>query len=593
MPNFAEEKEIIKLLDSLDEESKAIKRDFSRRVEENLKLVRGDGQWKNTSRDPYFLLNILGKAVEDKVGKLSEGRPKLRVLAGQEGLESSADVLQKAISSFWDTHEIEYQNEYVGFYGAIMGASTVLTVFDPHYHFGTGDIDFIVRDPRTVRIDPSIVRPLELANPDRAAYCAIDDVMSLSRIRSYWPGRGGLVEPDDRVSTFEDFVQPRTAKSLIQSAAAFLRGKAGSANRKEGPIRRGIVTEYYVEDRRANINEDGLIPLLQGVTKYATDGGIPFPGGRRIIRAGDVILEDSFNPYWDGMMPLDMLSWKIDLETPWGPDEVQTNKRSQESINRTGDAYVKSLLINTVVRVVLDQNALSPEERNKLSNFVGQIVEKRPGRDVKFDVPLPLPPDTLVFIEKIKGWMQENIGVAENPAQKRIPSIITGPALEGLQIMVETSIRTAARRMESFYRRIGQKLISRVFQYYPSNKLMPMVGSNGDWETFEFRRLQLVAKDKSGTPRTEEEIRKAYADYFFAIEPGSSLPITRVQRALAKAMMADRGWLHPKEVLEEYAIQNPEEKLEEAAKYFMEHPPPSKDGRKGDDVSKMMQSVGG
>jgi len=176
-----------------------------------------------------------------------------------------------------------------------------------------------------------------------------------------------------------------------------------------------------------------------------------------------------------------------------------------------------------------------------------------------------LPVDTINFVTTLMEWVRQKIGVTQAPTQKRVPSIITGPAIEGLQLMIETPIRTAARRIEEFYQRIGQKLISRIFQFYTSDRLLHMVGREMKWIKFEFNRLKIL-QDAKGKPRSAEDIRKAAQDFYFTIAPGSSLAITRTQRAMMKFQLASVGWLHPKEVLAELGVMNPEEKLKEAAK---------------------------
>jgi hypothetical protein len=234
----------------------------------------------------------------------------------------------------------------------------------------------------------------------------------------------------------------------------------------------------------------------------------------------------------------------------------------QQAHNRLGDAYTKSGLLNAVVRVIMDQGALSPTEQNKLSNEVGQIIEKAMGRTLEYQVPPVLPVDIINFVTTLGQWIREKIGVADPPMAKDVPSIITGPAVEGLQLMLQTPIRTAARRIEEFYQRIGQKLVSRIFQFYASDRIIHMVGADQKWMKFEFNRLNLL-KDKNGKTRSEEDTRKAYQDFYFTIEPGSSLAITKSTRAQSKFMLVQLGLLHPREILSEF-YQNPDEKIKQA-----------------------------
>lgn len=554
MAIYQDESDLIKFLNKLDEESEDTKKDFDKRVNENLDLMRGK-QWK-LSRNPYFLYNIIESAVEDKIGKLSETRPTIRIMPIRNGLEAPSDMIHKAISSIWDRRKIEYRTERLALYGVLCGAVFVGTPWNSDLEQGLGDIDFIVKDPRMVGTDRAIV---QADQTDMGEYVIIEDTFPLDLVKARYPGRAADLKPAERTIGIET---PRamTAGERIKAAGKKMFGRG---ERPASVIPRTWIREYYVQDRRRSIDDDGVVPMVRGLTESTQDKGIPFPGGRRILRAGNTILKDTYNPFWDGYYPVDMLSWKMDLESVWGPDEVQAVKRLQDAINRLGDAYTKTAIINSVVRMILDSGALSPDERNKLSNTIGEIIEKAPGRELSYQVPPLLAADVVSFIKQCMEWAREKIGVVQSPAQKDLPSIVTGPAIEGLQLMVETPIRTSARRIEEFYQRVGQKLISRVFQFYTSDRLLQLIGPSKEWMSFEFVRRNLIV-DGEGNPRSQEDIRKAYKDFYFAVEPGSSLAITRVQRAMLKMQLAENGWLHPKEVLEEAGFKNPEEKLQEA-----------------------------
>ena len=552
MPKYFPEDDLITFLNRLDQEGEAAVEERVKKIDESMDIFKGKG-WKS-ERSPYFLYNVVESAIEDKIGKLSESKPVIRVLPSSEGLQGAADVLQKSARSVWDRQHMEYRTERLGYLGATMGAAFAVCAWEPE----SQEIEIFDKDGRSVIFDPYVQRPEALSTGE---YVRLEDWVPLSILHEKYPVRGSLVKADARVSGFQ-VSNINSAVSMIRSA--FLRLRQGKEAPSKSPIARAVRREYFVQDRRKTIDDVGDLQIVEGVTKWA-ETGKPFPGGRRIIRCGDIILSDTPNPYWDAEFPLDMLSWKVDLESAWGPDEIQSVKRLQEAINRIGDAYTRNLLINTVVRVVMEAGALSPDERNKISNQVGQFLEVMPGRKIEFTTPPPLPPDSVNFVDRLIEYVRQKVGATTPPTQKRVPSIITGPAIEGLQLMIETPIRTAARRLEDFYERLGKKIISRIFQYYESKRLLHLVGDTGKWTKFEFEREKILV-DEKGDPRSSEDLRKAFKDFSFVIEPGSSLAITRVQRALMKYQLAQQGWVHPREVLLELNMENPDEILKEARK---------------------------
>lgn len=551
-PPYQTEDKLLRFLDKIDEEGKSSHGDLEKRVSENLDQWRGK-QWKG-SKAPYFSYNIIESCLEEKSGKLSESKPQIQVLPAYSGLGPAAEVLTKVTESIWDRSAMEYKTERLAIWASLSGAAFIGTIFNPRKQ----DVDLVIKDPRSCFIDPSCTAG---EDADFGEYAIFDDCVALDIVRSQYPGRGALVKPDERINGYE-IVTDKTVAQRMRGAYSRLWEK--KKPEQVSAIPKALIREYYIQDRRDTIDDDGVVPMVQGMTKKS-ETGKPFPGGRRIIRAGDIILEDGPNPYFDGLYPIDMMSWKVDPETAWGADEVQAVKRMQEGINRLGDAYTKTAIINSVVRIVMDAGALSPAERNKLSNEVAQIIEKNPGRELNYQVPELLPVDVVNFVSTLMGWVRQKMGVQQPPTQNRVPSIITGPAIEGLQLMIETPIRTAARRIEEFYQRVGQKIISRIFQYYTSDKILPLVGPDSKWMQFEFRRMNILT-NKNGKARTGEDLQKAFRDFHFTIAPGSSLAITRTQRAMMKFQLASAGWIHPREILMELGIPNPDEKLAEAQK---------------------------
>jgi len=570
------------MLTLLDEECETQRSKLVSRAKDNLEIVRGPGQWK-MKRNPYFLYNVIEKNIEAKVSKLAETKPTIRVMPDRPGVEESCNVIQTCVEAIWDNRHMESRIERLGYFGAIMGAGFAGTPFNRELNNGDGDIDFVARDPRSVGFDTAIVDSTDI---DGGEFVEIQDVMPLDIIQNTFPGRGGLVTRDDRLSVFEE--PGKTPLGAIKTAIQRWTGGVQGAT-KGSAIPRCMVKEFWIKDRRSSCDNAGQFPIIEGLTSYALDGK-PFPGGRRILTSmgdgGMIILKDEYNPYWDGAPPTDMLSWRVDLESAWGPDEVQRMKRVQEAINRIGDAYTKNMILNSVERMVVDKGALDKDELDKLSNEAAQIIYKNPGREFKHDVPPPLPPETLPFINRLIELSEVICGTADSALQKRVPSIVTGPAVEGLQLAVETAQRAVARRLEDFLQRVGQKLISRIFQYYTTDRLLHYVGPTQEWTQFMFERSKiLVSKDhKTGITklRNPEDIRKAYMDFKFKVEPGSSLAVARAQRSMMKFQFAQQGWLPPWEAMKELGIDNAQEKYELAQKEIqagrMQAPTPSKQG---------------
>ncbi len=493
-------------------------------------------------------------------------------MPSRNGLGDAANILEKTIHSIYDTRHVDLQVELLGYFAAIMGLGGVSVPWNRDLDYGTGNIDWIVRDPRSISFDPAVTQPDQL---ERGEYTILEDVFPLDLVRDWYPGRGALVKPEDRVSVF-DLPDQRDAGGVKTAIQRFLSGKKG----KESAVKRAILRVYWIRDRRKSPDQKGMIPLIHGVTDIRdnTDKAGLFPGLRQIIRAGNIILEDKAIEHWDGGYDLELMSNRVDLETPWALDEVQAIKRIQESFTRLGDAFTQNALRNSTARIVADMDALDPEQWKNISNKAGEIIQKRPQRDFTWMIPPALPDYVVTFMQTLIGWAQMKTGTAEIPAQKRLPSILTGPAITGLQLGIETLVRSSSRRLESMLQRIGQKLISRIFQYYTADRMLHLIGPGEQWDSFQFVRSQLLLNEKR-EPRSPQDVQKAFREFKFYIEPGSSLALTRVHRALMKAQLAQKKVLPWSEVLEELGFKNPEEKIKKAQLEFQSGLVQSADGK--------------
>jgi len=381
MASTLDEETALRVLTRMEGEGNDAKKGFNDRVKENLGQVRGTTQWKMSARKPYFMYNVIAENIENKVGKLSEAKPRIFVLPQRNGLGGAAEVIKKCVDYVWSEDNVPAKLERAAFFGAEMGTATVETRWNPNLRFGLGEIQLFLRDPRQVIVDATIKDAAEIS---KAEYIITEDVEVLELAQLQFPGRGAMLIPSARHSTFQE--PDKTTHGRVKSAAENLKMRGGSYGRGLA-IPRTLLKTYWFTDRRKSKSDKGRIPILDGLTEVAPGGGPPFPGGRKMTvgmtEAGPLILQDVYNKYWDGTWPIDLLAWNIDLESIWGPDDVGRQIKLQEAINRLGDAIVGNALKNSIIRMMVDRGAMDPQELKKFANDAAEIIYKNPGRTVE------------------------------------------------------------------------------------------------------------------------------------------------------------------------------------------------------------------
>jgi len=562
----SDESGLLKFLDKLDDESRIAKDTLAASSWERWVQIERGQDWPNREVAPMWKANPIKTTIARKAALLTETKPSLRILPRRAGLDATAMVLEKSIGAGWDEYDMEQVIEFNAHTMEVFGCAFCKLPYDRFADFGAGDVIPKAIDPRNVRIDPSVTQSHELS---RAQYVITDSIEPLWDLWTRYPVRGAMVKPDDRFSSiYSEKDSPTFLNWAVSRMQQIL--KAGTKG-QQGAVPRAYVREYQFRDPTQN------------------DDGTPrYPAGRFVIRGGpDVILEDRPNPYWDGGWDLEMVDSMPDLDHPWGTSEVEGLRRIQEAMNRVGDLFVRNRVASGNMRIKADHNALENDAITQLKSLSAIILTKRMGTTVDWEMPEAMPPDMMGFIDQSIRLIDYLAGLSEPTIDGRF-EVRSGVQFEGLQAASQTLVRAMARRLESYLQRIGQKWISRIFQFYTNDRLMSYLGPGPEFQTFSFERQlllrELVTKAQKElqeeriqgngseasrdelSKRIEQQIRVAFRDFRFKISPGSSLASTKLQRAMLFAQLAMNGMLPREKVLDEVGFANSKELIEQAMK---------------------------
>lgn len=582
--------ELLRNLDALDNEGKRWQAKWSRGWRGDIEQARGN-QWGDPKSEPMFLANFIANLILKKQALLTESKPIVDVMVRSPGLYQSAQVLKKTIDALWDELGFQITLEQSAAYLEVLGHFFWKVTWDPTAAYGNGDIAVAAIDPRLMRVDPAITHIYELS---QAQYIVEDEIVPYSWVVKNFPTEAGKVEPNASLS----MLGQDTAEKGFFRRWVWKR----NADVKDSAVPRVWIRRYWVSD-----------PAL-------TDDGAPaFPGGRLIIRTGDdVILNpkpetDQLNPYFDGLWPYEMMDNRPDIDHPFGKSEVEDLRRLQEALNRIGHTTVKALIKN-VDWIFADANALTPDTIANLKQLEQVVIEKGAGREV-IRQPGTTPQGTQIqFLQMLVGMMKEMSGISDDPmsgAKGRV-EMRSGAQLEGLQSAAQLLVRHQARRLEYFFERIGQKLISRIFQFYTQDRIIPYADVEkvkqyvmekdklrGEIEAQALvitkQRIEKALNDgKDLDSKTQNRmgsddillaIKGAWSKFSLKTLPYSSLYQTKAARAAMKMQMAEMGYMPASAVLSELGFEDPKALMQEAQKEMVERqalgiPPPQQGGAK-------------
>jgi len=496
-------------------------------------LERRRGKFWDERRPSYRInavLNFLNKIVERKTATLTDSRPMIQIVSRRPGLDDVCDALTRVISAIFEERNWERRLTELIELEQTFGIAGVSTCWDSSLDYGRGDIDILILDPRTFVFDPYISRSWNLKFGE---YFILEYTRPTDLLRSKYPERADDIKPDVTPETRED--------SVIGKIRRFIGTRTPSQPTPTSTISRSIVRQYWIRDRSTK-NEDNTL-------KY--------PTWRYIIIAGGCVVEDAPNPYIDGDLPIDIMEWDFNVDSAYGFSEIASLEMPQIMFNKVIALIIENAMLMSNGIWIGDENALSDEAKRKLTNEPGSHVWKRRGTELKREPGVPLPPYVMQLPTLLLSGMEKLSSITEVSEGRKPGSVTSGQAIEQLQVAAQTAIRLKARQIEDLIQRVGQKLISRIFQYYTEDRVFHLLGPSNRYEQFIFERDKI----RTSLQSLNIPIARAFQDFTFKVVPASSLAVSRWQRGLIAMQLYNSGIIDDEEVLEVLEWPNREKVL--------------------------------
>ena len=561
-PNAQDESRLLDKLEALRDEGKRVRDKWAppSDIEKDINLFR-DGGSPGGSTQKHFSANFIEAFIDRQISQLTDNRPIVRIDSRKVGLKAVAHVVDRAARIVWEEADTQRQAAKMAHLAATMRSAGFYTGYDPRE-------DEISLEP--LRIDQVVFDPKveEAARVSKDAdYLSICRVTPLAELRDRYPGRGASVKPDAALSNFRPSEGDKRRTVLSPVMDAVRRASAGVA------VERAKVYETWIRDWQ----------------RTAT-GDLMFPGGRLVMHTDDIVLWDGPNPYWDGDWPLDWYDWGVDPEHPWGRSEVGRMRYLQLPFNALMDGLIRNQMLTNILLVEAEYDAYAPELWKKLQSIEDSLVMRtqRRNANAKVTVPPTFGADKLNIARQIFTVAQLLAGVPDVVLGETPGSLQSGVAIEGLQEGANLMTRARASRLEDLYGRIGQKLVSRVFQFFDTDRIAGIVGPSADAESYAKARQEMFFQLVNGKPEptTPEQRRRALRDFRFTVSPGSSAPGTRRNRVADMLKLHAAGLAGATDVLGAGDFPEPEEMAERAAKELGQRaaagvppPPPPRSNR--------------
>lgn len=444
------------ILDRLLEESRLDDGMIRPEWDENLDYARGR-QWRVPRPQGFSMVtnNIIWRIMQQTAALVTDTRPTFEITSRPN--DPLWTMLNQEINKTTDA--ILFQNEIsrklvrIVYDLFITTLGYTKTYWDPFAAWGLGDVVVDRVNPKYVRRDRN-ADSLKESN-----YICYRAPITLMDIQRRFPlEKAMMVQQDDGLSTFA--ITERHQFSITGPRPRNKRGKP-----YESAMPRSWIEEWLIRDPA--VNEDGTAR---------------YPAGRLITRSGTppVILQDIAYPYWDpwpGFWSEFSLN-HID-DGPYGDSDITQLKTLQDAVNVMTSLMVDNARLMNNGIWLIEQDALEPQERDKLMSRPGQIVEYHPGKQIRRDLGQAMPSGWTQLLSMLIQFMQFVSGIQDTGMGKAGGGVTAQGALEILQMATQATIRLKSREVEAGMSSTGQRVVARIFQFYKQNRIMDVLGEEG------------------------------------------------------------------------------------------------------------------
>jgi len=549
-----DERKAVKKAEKLFERYRTHRNNYDADWMDNYRFYRGR-QWQEI-RPSYRhseVLNVVFQAIQSQVPILTDARPKFEYLPQEPSDREFAEMINEIAKADWEAKNWLYKLTEVLYDGHIYGTGISKMVFDEELRGGAGDIDYRSEEIFYCYPDPDS----EDVNERSRGFIRAEP-MPLAEIKRRWPNKGKYVKEEiqdllDGTKNDLDplrFRNPKGDKTMVENSSLHV-----TENEKKALVKECFFfDDDFTEEEKKEIDAEG-----NETTVF--EQRLKYPHGRRLVVAGNVVLEDGPNPYADGEWPWQRWCNYILPREFWGESEIAQIRGPQKIINKIYSFVLDVLTLTGNPIWVVD--ASSGVDADMLTNAPGLVVEKNPGTEVRREAGTQLQPYVIQILDRVKESLDQIAGAQD--ITRGIPSggVTAASAIADLQNAAQTRMRQKARNLDAYLQNLGEQYLSRVMQFYTAPRMFHVTGNDGVRRYFRAHladgengpTAQVQRFDEDGRPQAPEtyELR---GKLDVRVTTGTALPFSKAQKKDELLALLDRGVIDREEYFKQTEYPN-------------------------------------
>lgn len=362
---------------------------------------------------------------------------------------TKAKLVQNALDFEWKREKMFQKLTHALHYVLVYGTAAIYLPWNGSENGGVGNVNAVVVSPFNLFPDP------RATNDRDAEYIIYAANKPAGEIIQGYPEKAEEIK-----------------MQLTTNADPNLNDGEENGNNKSLLYLEAYIKDYAVETQIEDETDESGNPTGNKLKKTKAK----YPNGRRIIIAGDVLLDDSENPYKDGRAPFVTFRCYDLPDSYWGLSEVEMLISPQEHMCKLTNSILENAALMGNPVWVLDKN--SGVEKNSLTNRPGLVVRKNPGTEVKRDVPPNIPAYTMQMVDVLKSDIERISGIFDVTRGERPAGISAASAISTLQESSQGRIRLKTQLLEEAIAELGALWLSRMQQFWTTVRTVRVMGGN-------------------------------------------------------------------------------------------------------------------
>ncbi len=456
-------------------------------------------QWrvKRPSYRHSEVINLIFTAIQNQVPLMTDARPRIEYIATEPQDVELAVVINDVMESDWERFDWNYVLLECLYDSHIYGTALAGIDFDDKADFGLGAITWKSLEPIYGYPEPGAS---DVNTQRKCGWFIYAEPLNLDKIQAQWPDKGRFVKPDlnDLWAAAKTDIKELRYQSPADNRAVIQGQPTTEATARDQAL---VITLFCrpldteeVENQRTR--DDG-----EEETVYETK--LKYPRGRKIVIAGNVVLEDGELEADDKSIPVQKLINYIDPRSWFGISDVEQQQSPQKIFNKLVSFSLDVLtLMGNPIWIVDTESGV---DTDNLFNIPGAVIEKEPGSEVRRETGVQLQPYVMQLIDRMKLWFDDVSGSQEVTRGSNPAGVTAARAIEALQETGRTRIRQKTRNMDNFLREFGRQYVQWALKNYTVPRIRRITGRDGIDKFFQFstERIRIGEEVKTTIQMTE------------------------------------------------------------------------------------------